>query len=181
MKLVENLFPIAVVAAIVVNYLQGYYRAKGRAKERPCISGRRFPLSAALRARDAADNERQVDPIGDPFLTAELPRDWLDAAMPEQEPNWAEQSMDCAEDRRFTESLETSRDSHIDDHRRQNDFGLINPANGLPMLGDGPIDIAGNSYGEDGSQPDWGSASHDSFSSEGYKSSNSSSSWDDYR
>ena len=181
MKIVETLFPVAVVVALVVNYLQGYYGAKGRMKENPGSSGVPVPFSAGLPGRDDSANERQVNPVGESFITAELPRGWLDTAMPKQDPNWAEQSIDWSEGRRFSESLETSCGGLIDDHHRPNEFGLINPANGLPMLGDGPMDIVGNAYDEAGRQRDWSSASHDSLSSDSYGSSSWSSSWDDHR
>lgn len=181
MKIVETLFPVAVVVALVVNYLQGYYGAKGRVKEKQVSSGVPVPFSAGLPGRDVGANERQVDPVGESFITAELPRGWLDTAMPKQDPNWAEQSIDWSEDRRFSESLEASHACPVDDHHLQNEFGLINPATGLPMLGDGPVDIAGNAYGENGSQQDWSSASHDSLSSDSDGSSSWSSSWDDHR
>lgn len=181
MKIVETLFPVAFVIALVINYLQGYYNAKRRAKTRPDSIRNVAPMSTGLLGQDSGDGEGLIGPIPDQYLTGEIPRDWLDTAMPRPAREWVDQSIDEPGDRRFFDSSDSSQGGYLEDHHLMNDFGLINPATGLPMLNDGPVDIAGNAFGEDGSQHEWGSSSHDSWNSDSLNSSSSTSSWDDNR
>lgn len=61
----------------------------------------------------------------------------------------------------FLKNLFSSNDdfSHIEtSHIQDSDFGDINPANGLPMIGG--VDIEGNLYGTDSS------SLHDTFSND---------------
>lgn len=179
MRSLDTLVVIAFVVAAVVNYLQGYYSAKRSEAKRSARLPKAVAPTAALIGARAEDVEQTTASLDDPFLTGEIPREWLETAMPRSDSSWAEQSIDWAEDRRFSESLDSFPSAHHEDRHLIAELGLINPATGLPMLGDGPVDIGGNPYGEDSSQRDWNGDGHDSWSSD--SSPSSSSSWDDNR
>jgi hypothetical protein len=172
---------IAFVVAAVVNYLQGYYSAKRSESKRSARLPKAIAPTAAFMGGQAEGVEQTTAPLEHPYLTGEIPREWLETAIPRSDSSWAEQSIDWAEDRRFSESLESIQGGHPDEHYPIAELGLINPATGLPMLGDGPVDIGGNPYGEDSSQHDWNGAGQDSWNSDSFGTSSSSSSWDDKR
>jgi hypothetical protein len=181
MRILETLVPVGFVVVMIICFLQGRYEAQrpkrpGRARNRPSV------LPVATMTESADDGTQGSTGLSaDPFLTAEIPRDWLQTALHGLEAEAHHHSMDWPGEGHQMGSLAADHHESVNASDPFHDFGLINPATGLPMLGDGPTDIAGNRFGENDSQDHWSSQDHDNWSSDFNSPSNSTSSWDDYR
>lgn len=181
MRILETIVPVGFVVVMIICFLQGRYEAQrpkrpGKARNRPSV----LPV-AAMTAFGGDDEQGSTGLSADPFLTAEIPRDWLETALHGPEGEAQHHSMVWPDEGHLMGSLVADLHESVNAPDPFHDFGLINPADGLPMLGDGPMDIAGNRFGENDSQDHWSSQSQDSWSSDYIASSSSSSSWDDYR
>lgn len=181
MSLLETLVPVGFVAVLIICLFQGRYEAQR--PRRPGSARNRASVLRVAHMTDSADEYAQGSTglSADPFLTAEVPRDWLETALHRPEGEAQQHSMAWPDERYLMGSLAT--DPHESDNAPDpfHDLGLINPATGLPMLGDGPTDIAGNRFGENDSQDHWSSQDHDNWNSDLNSPSSSTSSWDDYR
>lgn len=178
MRILETLVPVGFVVVMILCFLQGRYEAQrpkrpGRKRNQPSV-----PAVATMTAFGGDDDQGSTGLSADPFLTAEVPRDWLETALHATEGEAHQHSMAWPDEGHLMGSLVADHHEGVNDPDPFHDFGLINPANGLPMLGDGPMDIQGNRFGES-EQGFWDNQSHDNWNSFSFDSSSSLSSWDD--
>ncbi len=177
MRILETLVPVGFVVVMIICFLQGRYEAQpkrpGKARNRPSV------LTVATMTAFGGDDEQGSTGLSaDPFLTAEIPRDWLETALHKPEGEAQQHSMAWPDEGHLMGSLVADHHESVNAPDPFHDFGLINPANGLPMLGDGPTDIQGNRFGES-DQDFWDNRSNDSWNSGSFDSSSSLSSWED--
>ena len=168
------------VVAVVLNYLQGYYGAK---RKKAVGSGRALPPvqpRASLIGDDPEGVEPTVATMVDTWRETGIPRHWLDAAMPAPTPSPLQDAIAWEDGGRSAETLELFFGEPHEDRQLMAELGLVNPATGLPMVDGGPLDLAGNRFGEDATWHNGDSTGQEPGGGDSHGQTSSASSWDEY-